>query len=330
MALSAPAMVSIPLVSVVIPVRDDAARLDLCLDALAAQSWPREAVDVVVVDDGSLDDPAAVCRERSGVTFIRQAPAGVDAARNRAIAAARGEIIAFTDADCLPAPDWILEGVRCLQASPGTGLVAGHVEMFAADPARVTAVEWVDIFAGFDQRRCVELLHFGATANVLTTRAVLDEVGLLDPSLVSGGDLEWGQRVWRAGHAVVHCPEAVVAHPTRTTWSALLGRTTRVAHGQHALAVRHGIGRAGLGFVLGMLLRLPVRTAVHLASDPRIQGTSLRARVALGLLTIHLVTWWTRLRLALPPPLAQGSRLRAQGKTIEGNEAPTPETRLFR
>jgi glycosyltransferase involved in cell wall biosynthesis len=323
-------MASFPLVSVVIPVRDDAARLGRCLDALAAQSWPQAAVEVVVVDDGSHDDPAAVCRGRSGVTFIRQAPEGVDAARNRAMAAARGQIIACTDADCLPDRDWIQEGVRCLQADAATGLVAGHVGMFAADPTHVTAVEWVDIFSGFDQRRCVEVLHFGATANTFATSAVVDEIGPLDPRLESGGDLEWGQRVWRAGHAVVYCPDAIVAHPTRTTWTALLGRTRRVARGQHTLAVRHGIGRAGFWFILGRLLRLPVRTAVHLARDPRIRGVGARLVVALGLLAIHLATWWTRLGLALPPSLAQGSRLKAQGKTIEGNEPPTPETRLHR
>ncbi|MCU0292298.1 MAG: glycosyltransferase [Thermoanaerobaculaceae bacterium] len=307
-------MASPPLVSVIIPVRNDAARLGLCLDALAAQSWPAEALEVVVVDDGSLDDPAAACRGRSGVTLIRQAPAGINQARNRALEASRGSVIACTDADCLPAPSWIEAGVRCLEANPGAGLVAGHVEMLAADPAHVTAVEWVDIFAGFDQRRCVEFLHFGATANTFTTRTVMEELGTFDASLESGADLEWGQRAWRAGWTVVYCPDAIVTHPTRTSWPALSARTSRVARGQHTLAVRHGIGRAGLRFVLGRLLRLPVRTAVHLARDPRIHGTSRQVKVALGLLRIHLVTWWTRLTLALPPPLAQGSRQADRGR----------------
>ena len=306
-------MASFPLVSVVIPVRDDAARLGLCLDAIAAQSWPEEAIEVVVVDDGSRDDPAATCRGRSGVTFVRQPRATSNAARNRALAAARGEIIACTDADCLPARDWIREGVRCLQANPDIGLVSGHVEMFPADPGHVTALEWVDIFAGFDQRRCAEVLHFGATANTFTTRAVLEELGPFDSSLESGGDLEWGHRVWRTGRAVVYCPDALVAHPTRTAWPALLGRTRRVARGQHALAVRHGIGRAGLWFVLGRLVRLPVRTAVRFARDPRIHGMGLRLRVALGLLAIHAVTWWTRLRLALTTTRASDLRLQASG-----------------
>lgn len=292
-------MASHPLVSVVIPVRDDAERLGRCLDALEAQTWPREALEVVVVDDDSRDDPAAVCRGRSGVTLIRQARAGSNQARNRALEVARGVILACTDADCLPAPGWIEAGVRCLEAAPRAGLVAGHVEMFAADPAHVTAVEWVDIFAGFDQRRCAELLHFGATANTFTTRAVMEALGPFDASLESGADMEWGQRAWRADWTVLYCPDAIVAHPTRTSWSALWARTSRVARGQHTLATRHGIGRAGLWFSAATLLRLPVRTAVHLARDPRIQGTSRRVKVALGLLAIHLVTWRTRLRLAV-------------------------------
>jgi cellulose synthase/poly-beta-1,6-N-acetylglucosamine synthase-like glycosyltransferase len=307
-------MAPFPLVSVVIPVRDDAARLGLCLGALAAQDWPQEALDVVVVDDGSRDVPAAVCRGRFGVTLISQARAGSNGARNRALAVARGEIIACTDADCLPASNWVREGVRCLQANPGAGLVAGHVEMLAADPAHVTAVEWVDIFTGFDQRRCVELLHFGATANTFTTRAVLEEMGPFDTSLESGGDMEWGQRAWRTGRAVLYCPEAVVAHPTRRAWPALFDRTRRVARGQHTLAIRHGIGRAGLWFVLGRLLRLPVRTTVRFARDRRISKLGVRLRVAVGLLAIHIVTWWTRLRLALATTRASGLRPQASGQ----------------
>jgi cellulose synthase/poly-beta-1,6-N-acetylglucosamine synthase-like glycosyltransferase len=177
----------------------------------------------------------------------------------------------------------------------------------------VTPVEWADIFAGFDQRHCVEALHFGATANAFMARAALHELGPFDASLESGGDLEWGQRAWRAGWTIVYCPDAIVAHPTRTTWSALLGRTSRVARGQHALADHHGIGRAGLRFVLGRLLRLPVRTSVHLARDPRIHGTGTRLRVALGLLAIHFVTWSTRLRLALAATRASGLRPQASG-----------------
>ncbi|HPS79290.1 MAG TPA: glycosyltransferase [Thermoanaerobaculaceae bacterium] len=290
-------MALFPLVTVVIPVRDDAARLGLCLDRLAAQSWPQDAIEVIVVDDGSQDDPSAVCRGRAGVRCIRQPRAGVDAARNLALASARGDVLAFTDADCLPGPDWIREGVRCLQVNPGAGLVAGHIEMVPADPAHVTAVEWADILAGFNQRRRVDDLHFGATANVFTTRAVLDDVGPFDGALESGGDLEFGQRVWRSGHAVVYCLGAVVAHPTRRTWRGLLGRIGRTARGQHALAVRHGIGRAGFWFALGRLLRLPLRTIWRSTRDPRIDGQTTRAGVAVGLLAIHLVTWWTRLRL---------------------------------
>lgn len=302
MASSALAMGSSPLVSVIVPVRDDAVRLGLCLDSVAAQSWPQDAIEVIVVDDGSREDLSAVCGGRTGVRCIRQPRAGVDAARNLALATARGDIFALTDADCLPRPDWIREGVRCLQASPGAGLVAGHIEMVPADPAHVTAVEWVDILAGFDQRRRVDDLHFGATANVLTTRAVVDDVGPFDGALESGGDLEFGQRVWRTGHAVVYCPGSIVAHPTRRTWRALLVRIERTARGQHALAVRHGIGRVGFWFALGRLLRLPLRAAWRSTRDPRIDARTTRAGVALGLLAIHLVTWWTRLRLTVGEP----------------------------
>ena len=281
-----------------IPVRDDAARLGLCLEALAAQSWPGEALQVVVVDDGSRDDPGRACAGHPGVELIRQPGRGSYAARNRALEVATGTIIAFTDADCLPRPDWILEGVRHVEKCASVGLVAGEVEMFPATPGRPSAVEWVDMFSSFDQRRCLEELRFGATANLFTRRAVIEELGTFDPTLESGGDMEWGQRVWRAGRPLVYCPDAVVTHPARATWAAVIQRACRVARGQHALATQHGLGRDGFLLALRRLVRTPLRTAARFSRHPQIEFPGLCAKVVAGLVAVHLATWWTRLRLA--------------------------------
>lgn len=186
-----------PLVSVIVPVLEDQARLDACLAALAAQTYPRDAFEVIVVDNGS-SPPMRV--DAGWARLLVEPRPGSYAARNTGIAAARGEIFAFTDADCLPAPDWLEGGVRRIVTEPGVGLVAGAIEVFCRNPDRPTVAELFELHCwGFPQRRFVEQDGFGATANLFATRAAIEAVGGFDSSLMSGGDVDFGERVRAAG-----------------------------------------------------------------------------------------------------------------------------------
>lgn len=95
-----------PTVSVVIPVRDDAAELRACLDRLARQSLT--PFEVVVVDNGSLDDSAAVARA-AGARVVTEPRPGIPHAAATGYDAARGEVIARLDADSRPGPDWVAQ-----------------------------------------------------------------------------------------------------------------------------------------------------------------------------------------------------------------------------
>lgn len=204
-------------VSVVVPVRDGAAVLPGCLDALAAQ---RDAppFDVVVVDNGSRDASEAVARSHPvvGRVVVETRP-GSYAARNAGVAAARGRVVAFTDADCRPAPDWLRQGLAALDDAD---LVGGAV--VASSSPRPTIWERYDRAIYLDQARAVRDEGYAATANMLVRADVLAAVGPFDGSLRSSGDLEWGQRATAAGFRLVHAADAVVVHlPRRTagqTW----------------------------------------------------------------------------------------------------------------
>lgn len=243
-----------PLVSVVIPVRDDAERLRACLDALAAQTYPAERMEVWVVDNGSREDPVAVCADRPGVRLLSEPRWGSYAARNAGIAAARGEMLAFTDSDCLPEPDWLARGVDRLQDRPDAGFVGGRVEMTYADPARPTPAEIYDRLIRFPQEVDVLRNRRSVTANVLIPRAVLDAVGPFRAELESGGDLELTRRISDAGFAPVYGPDVVVRHPARRTMRELIDKQRRIARGQVALATTHAGGGVMPGHV-GPLLR---------------------------------------------------------------------------
>lgn len=224
---------SSPLVSVIIPVYNDAERLALCLAALARQTYPRSCTEIIVIDNGSddLESVAAVVQPYDNVTLTVEPTPGSYAARNRGLRLVQGEIIAFTDADCIPASDWLERGIAALKSTPNCGQVVGKVSLFFADPQHPTAVELYESLTAFPQERLLRDFHGGATANVFTWRRVMDRVGLFNTRLKSNGDLEWGERVFQAGYDQVYAAEVQVSHPTRRSFKDLYKRTVRLAGG---------------------------------------------------------------------------------------------------
>lgn len=255
-----------PSVTVIIPVYNDAARLASCLQSLASQDYPGE-VDVLVVDNGSSDHPNRALAGHPKVRLLDEARPGSYAARNRALAEARGAVLAFTDADCLPQPGWLSAGVRALLARPGIGLVGGPVELFPAgsDDARgLTLAETHEAVYGFPQEDYVRRGHFSATANLLTTRAVVERVGPFPEGVRSGGDQAWGRLVHAAGLEAVYEPAAVVRHPMRRELRELAAKTRRTVGGMHDrgefqryMASRFTFGRYVLKHYWGPLRQLP-------------------------------------------------------------------------
>ncbi|HEY8976666.1 MAG TPA: glycosyltransferase family 2 protein, partial [Burkholderiaceae bacterium] len=142
----------IPSLSVVIPTYRRPALLARCLDALLAQSLPGHAFEVIVVDDGCTEDTRACCSEvairscRRGGPVIRylrpQGTRGPAAARNRGWRAAQGRVVAFTDDDTVPDPDWLRQGQTAF-ATNGVEAAWGRVHVplppAMTDNARNTA-----------------------------------------------------------------------------------------------------------------------------------------------------------------------------------------------
>ena len=322
-----------PAVSVVVPVHDDEDGLHRCLRALAAQTLPRAAYEVVVVDDGSAVDLRGVVGRHAGVRLVRQSNRGSYAARNRGVAEARGHVLAFTDADCRPEPDWLASGVALLERRRDAGLVAGAVRVVPRDAARPTAAELYEMLHAFPQQQYVERSRFGVTANVFTRRDVVERVGAFDATLRSGGDVEFGQRVAAAGYAVVYAPDAVVTHPARATWGQLRRKLARVTRGaQTASRDRPGLRRESLVRAV-RLLRPPVLTLARVATDTRLPTAGARARYGLALCYARQVRAWTLLRYWLGRR-ESGDR-EARGREARGREAcgreahgrPTPARR---
>lgn len=220
-----------PFVSVVIPVFNDAERLKLCLAALEHQTYPQNLYEVIVVDNDSAESVEPVVSQFSQAIALFESLRGSYAARNKGILQAQGEIIAFTDSDCIPAADWLEKGTAQLLNTPHCGLVAGEIKFFFKTPDRPTGIELYDTLTYFKQKDYVEKDRFGATANVFTLRRVLDDVGFFNAQLKAGGDREWGQRVFAAGYKQSYANDVCVAHPARASLTEVLEKAVRVAKG---------------------------------------------------------------------------------------------------
>jgi GT2 family glycosyltransferase len=232
-----------PLVTVIVPVYNDVTRLRECLQALAVQNYPRGRLDVVVVDNASTQDPAAAIPTDPRFTLISEAQTGSYAARNRGLSVATGEVLAFTDSDCTPDPDWISRGVAALTATPRAELVGGDIELTYANGRPLGAAELYESRHGFPQEAYLRAQQFAATANMLTWRRVFDAIGPFDANLQSGGDVDFGRRVARAGGRLRFAPDAVVRHPARSSNRELIGKFVRITKGEMTLDRARGAGR---------------------------------------------------------------------------------------
>ena len=189
--------------SIVIPARDAAATLPRTLACLSRQAQAPD-FEVIVVDDGSRDGTSEVARE-AGVTTVVQARAGAAEARNRGVAEAGGECLAFLDADCFPEPGWLAAGVRALERAD---IVQGRVTPDpTAELGPFDRTLWILGDVGLWQ-----------TASLFVTRELFDRVGGFEDWLDVGTgklmaeDVWFGWRARRAGARSAFAAEALAHH----------------------------------------------------------------------------------------------------------------------
>lgn len=254
-----------PEISVIVPVWNDAAGIRRCLAALTGQSIDRGRYEIIVIDNASTDETAAAARDFPGVTVLHEAAPGSYAARNRGLAAARGSIVAFTDADCTPAPDWLERGLEALAAHPQAGAIAGRIDLYAPEGAiDPVCLAYEQLFA-FDQERGVSTGAV-ATANWIGPMAAVREAGGFRAALRSGGDTDLSRRIRAAGRPLVYSEKPVVAHPIRSSREALIGKARRVIGGRLDL---HEAKRGVIGWSAKLLREAAGRIRRVIAS-PRV------------------------------------------------------------
>jgi glycosyltransferase involved in cell wall biosynthesis len=221
-----------PLVSLVIPVWNSPDLIAKCLAAIGEQTYPCDRFEVLVIDNGSTDTTADVIRSFPIAKLISEPAAGSYCARNRGLGEARGEYVAFTDADCVPDPTWLSEAVKAAHRHPTAGVLAGRVELFRAGPGGSEACEkYESLFSGFNQARNVAK-GFCITANWMSRRELLERFGGFNATLKSSADSEFARRIGAAGHPIVYVPDMVVKHPARGRLGEQATKCRRVIGGR--------------------------------------------------------------------------------------------------
>lgn len=218
-----------PFVSVIIPVYQNALGLEKCLEALGGQTYPAQMFEVLVVNN----DPREKLSVRGyldNLYVINEAKPGSYAARNAGIQSARGILLGFCDSDCVPDKYWIENAAKFFISNKNAAILSGRVKLFFQDEFNLSYAEKYEKIFAFRQQ---EYARAGgaATANMFARRSLFEQAGFFDETLLSGGDLEWGQRVSSLGFSVDYSENVLVGHPARKTVGELVKKTRRVTSG---------------------------------------------------------------------------------------------------
>ncbi|MFC2162160.1 glycosyltransferase [Candidatus Altiarchaeota archaeon] len=212
-----------PFVSVVVPTYNRGPLLNECLDSLFGQDYPKDKYEVIIVNDGSADDTEDILTEyeqRADDRYMhfRQENKGVSAARNLGIQNSQGEIVCFTDDDCIADPDWITN-IVCEYDSMDVGGVGGRIKGFK--PTRLIE-RYIEKNRLLDQEVFIDLFLTGANSSY--RRDLLGEIRGYDIHFhkVGGDDTDIGLRVKLAGKTLKYARNAQVFHKHRTTVMGLV------------------------------------------------------------------------------------------------------------
>jgi glycosyltransferase involved in cell wall biosynthesis len=200
-----------PLVSVAVSTYNRARTLPNLIAALERQTLPKESFEVVIADNGSTDDTAAVLESLASASSIDLRPVRVDVnrgparGRNAAWRATRASVVAFTDDDCLPQPGWLEQG---LAAMIDADIVAGRTE---PDPSQL------DLLGPYARTVWPSFAKFFPTCNVFFRRSDLDAVGGFDESFVGTGgeDTDLALRTMQLGRRAAFVDDALVYHEVK-------------------------------------------------------------------------------------------------------------------
>ncbi|MEA5551123.1 glycosyltransferase [Anabaena cylindrica UHCC 0172] len=236
----------LPKVSVVIPIYNGEADLPDLLNCLLSQNYPQDQVEYLLVDNNSSDRTLSIIKataEHSPITILPLSENKIQssyAARNTGIRTAVGEIIAFTDADCRPQPQWLNSLIQPF-INPKVAIVAGEI---LALPGKSLLEQHADKQETLSQKHTLahKFCPYGQTANLAIRRHIFTTAGLFRPYLTTGGDADICWRILKANlGSLEFAPDAIVQHRHRLTIKELASQWRRYGRSNRYLHELHGV-----------------------------------------------------------------------------------------
>jgi glycosyltransferase involved in cell wall biosynthesis len=284
------------MISVIIPHLNQPRELRACLDSLRAQSFPPARFEVVVVDNGSATPPREIVACYPGVRLFHETLPGPGPARNRGVAAATGEILAFIDADCRAHPDWLTNLSSVLISSSSGTILGGDVRIWSGgSEARSAVAAYESVFA-YRFKLYIERQGYAGTGNLAMYRRDFEAIGPF-AGIDVAEDMEWGKRARRAGRRFCYVPDMIVFHPARSSlrelydkWDRQILHYRNMANGNPAWQLRW------LAKALAVLAS-PLFGVVTVLTSDRIEGCATRCKAIAVLCAIRVHRAMTMLAL---------------------------------
>ncbi|MFB2934691.1 glycosyltransferase family 2 protein [Aerosakkonemataceae cyanobacterium BLCC-F154] len=235
----------LPKISVVIPIYNGENDLPDLINCLQLQTYPIEQVEYFLVDNASSDRTSTIIQNATQnfpqIHYLAETKIQSSyAARNAGIRAASGQIIAFTDADCRPQPQWLTELIAPFQ-NPNIGIVAGEI---IGLPGKTILEKYAENQDVLSQKYTLAhpFLPYGQTANLAIRKEIFVQIGLFRPYLTTGGDADICWRIqqetqWKIDFA----PSAIVQHRHRSTLTEFQSQWRRYGKSNRYLHELYGI-----------------------------------------------------------------------------------------
>jgi len=280
-------------ISVIVPHLNQPEDLARCLASLAAQA--RQPDEVVVVDNGSPNLPESVCAMYPNVRLLLETTPGPGPARNLGVRVARGDILAFIDADCLADSNWLATAEQEL-LDLEANILGGDVRIAYAKPSRITSLEAYESIYSYRMDRYIEREGFTGTGNLVVQKEVMERVGPFAGISVAE-DRDWGHRATGQGYRIRYVAGMRVYHPARRQFAQLKAKWDRhIAH-DFVAAREVPFGRARFFFKALVMTLSPFGEIPRVLTSDRISGFGVRLRAFVALVRIRSYRAWVMVQL---------------------------------
>jgi cellulose synthase/poly-beta-1,6-N-acetylglucosamine synthase-like glycosyltransferase len=270
-------MPALPYVTVIVPAHNEERYIKSTVRSIQAQRFPAESIEILVIDNNSVDRTADVARS-SGARVILCPDGKVGAVRNLGVTRSKGDILAFIDGDCEAGATWLGAAVTQL-ADPAIGAVGGSCLL----PAKTTWVERA--FAGRAQGSDGEVQRLAGSSFIIR-RTDFESIGKFSETLSAGEDDELSARVRQNGLKLVALTECSVIH---NGYPKSLGQlfVKQLWHGRNQLEAAETWRDPTL--VLTHIFAVLVIGAVVSAIPGNVQSTALSVMFATGVFASALL-----------------------------------------